>query len=402
MASNNLFDVASDEDQIKIPQPQFDHSVEKPPKPATPEPHIAIDVEVDYFTSDDGDIISHDHNLNNDGEALHRFILTHAASPPAYAVQLCGTHNETRTRTAYRQVNGRPSPTSSFSIDLTPHVVLGPTHWSLPDSDPAYRGLMVRQTQHGESRSKASKEQIDLFKIWEHERALKGIPPWVSRDGIDTTTVLKSSKTFRQWIDEYCASRKILKEFIYEKVIHGWDVQAVENALRDKIKETQYRGVVEIAFTMTGTKICIRPDNRLSRLLSNLFYKVLLMLILVYPFIWLFKRYNRRGGGRWEVCGGAYAMKHVEPLKEDILPASESPSAEAPSPRIVDTPDGRVRLTGLSEGEWFRRWEEVIKRAVVVGTKRPLDEPMSNPGDGPVDMAQALWGYSLPGTGTNL
>jgi hypothetical protein len=31
---------------------------------------------------------------------------------------------------------------------------------------------------------------------------------------------LRSSKTLREWADDYCASPKYLKEFVYEKVSH--------------------------------------------------------------------------------------------------------------------------------------------------------------------------------------
>ncbi|KAF8875060.1 hypothetical protein BD779DRAFT_1450402, partial [Infundibulicybe gibba] len=357
------------------------------------------------FTSANGDIISHDRDLNNDSEELHRFLVTYAAFPPSYTVQLRGTHKETHIHTALLSVDDdyevydEPHTVTikdfQFSIDLTPHLSLGPTHWSLPDSEPAFRGLMVRQMQRRTSRPKPNEEKMALSKAQEHERALEGTPPWISYHGAGNTSSLQSSKTLRQWVDEYCASPKILKEFMYEKDIYGWDVQSVEKALRDKIKQTHYRGEIQVVFVKTGAKIYIRPHSRLSRLLSNRFCKILLWLILVYPLIWLWKRYSVTGGGRWEVCGAAYGMKHVEPLEADTPESEASPAAAAGS-RVVDTPGGRVRLIGLSEGEWFRRWEGVVQHAVRVGLQRPLDEPMKDPEDGPADVAQGLWGYNLP------
>lgn len=77
---------------------------------------------------------------------------------------------------------------------------------------------MVRQVQAPEGRRKATKDETASFKLWESERADKGFPPWASRDGKQDLNVLQSSQTLRQWADEYCASPKYLKEFVYEKV----------------------------------------------------------------------------------------------------------------------------------------------------------------------------------------
>ncbi len=57
---------------------------------------------------------------------------------------------------------------------------------------------------------------------------MRGFPPWIGslnaqREGtIDETNVLKSSKSLREWADEYCASEKHLKEFVYKKVSVVW------------------------------------------------------------------------------------------------------------------------------------------------------------------------------------
>lgn len=58
-------------------------------------------------------------------------------------------------------------------------------------------------------------------------RKAHGLPPWVASgpeswfqqsDTPQCPVVLQSSKTLRQWADEYCASDKLLKEFTYTKV----------------------------------------------------------------------------------------------------------------------------------------------------------------------------------------
>ena len=84
------------------------------------------------------------------------------------------------------------------------------------------------------------------------------------------------------------------------------------------------------------------------------------MILLIFPFIWLFKRFHSRGGGLWEVCGGGYALKRWELV--DRRQAEDMPSSP-----VIQTPQGTARLVGVREGEWFRRWEGTIIRAVLGG-----------------------------------
>ncbi|KAG5647959.1 hypothetical protein DXG03_006993 [Asterophora parasitica] len=353
-----------------------------------PSPHAVVDFsvpegrppsfapyEAEFFRSSDGDIISHDHHLNEDGD-----------------------HLETRTRQVARTVNDRTEYHTetytvtvqdfNFSIDLTGLVARGPVHWSFADSEPAYRGLMVRQVQAPEGRRKATKEETESFKAWEYQRAEKGYPPWASRDGNQNLDVLQSSQTLRQWADEYCSSPKHLKEFVYEKFVHNWNIQGLAEAIRGAILQTHYQGRISVDFNLSATKIFIRPDNRLSRTLSKTWVKVLLCIFLIYPFIWLFKRYHSRGGGRWEVCGGAYALKYTEPVDAASWKSDRNDVVPSAPPRIVETELGPQKLYGEREGEWFRRWEAVVKRSVALRVQRSV--PMRDVREGPAD---ALDGY---------
>jgi hypothetical protein len=85
---------------------------------------------------------------------------------------------------------------------------------------------MVREIESPEGRRKATRDEIKTCKAWSRQRIGSGFPPWVGSDNSHATAsgmlgginVLKSSKTLRQWADDYCASPKVLKEFLYEKV----------------------------------------------------------------------------------------------------------------------------------------------------------------------------------------
>lgn len=172
-------------------------------------------------------------------------------TPPTYHLHCRGTHDETRTRVAsYPDNKGRVRYRSEsytetvtdfdFTIDIgrnLPTTSSGPVHWSVPDSEPAYRGKMVKEVElcyaeaqtAGKARRKANRRENKSSKAWEHERIERGLPPWVGNEyrrhgqqsdliSLDEGSGLRSSKTLRTWADEYCASPKHLKEFTYEKV----------------------------------------------------------------------------------------------------------------------------------------------------------------------------------------
>lgn len=195
--------------------------------------------------------------LRNPGEALYRFLLAHSSTPPTFHLHINGTHNETRTRIVnshhhHHGDNGHRHSVDNtrtetytelvvdfdFHIDLTPNIVTDPAHapvqWSVPDDEPAYRGRVYQQvevsgTPIGETRMrKCKRRERKGYKLWCEERMNKGLPPWVgsypyilssSRNGLPEGEIqLKSSRTVRQWCDDYCTSQKILKEFVYTKV----------------------------------------------------------------------------------------------------------------------------------------------------------------------------------------
>lgn len=91
----------------------------------------------------------------------------------------------------------------------------------------------------------------------------------------------------------------------------------------------------------------MHPDGTMSRAISNKCIKFLLIITLIYPFIWLFKRYYGQGSGRWVIGGSSYAPKR------------RAPSAE-----------GEVGLIGEGEDEWMRRWEGTIQKSV---TEQKID-----------------------------
>ncbi|KAH6917410.1 hypothetical protein BKA70DRAFT_333703 [Coprinopsis sp. MPI-PUGE-AT-0042] len=453
---------------------------EHPDQPPQFEPPAFTLYDASHFEVGYGDVCSHDPHLNTDGEALYRFLLENSSRIPFTRVSVKGSHTEHRTRwVTERDDEGRSSQRAEtysenvtdfdFCFDIGPPNDTQPIQWSVSDQEPAYRGTLVRETEQvslpgldGTSRvkRKALRMEVKAHKNWAEQRSQLGLPPWSTIDDIDLsdspailspysatplpnatwienlTTIernpIRSTKNVRDWADEYCASPKYLKEFVFQQELYGWNLAQLEGAIRSAVVSTPYSGNLEVSFTKHRSRIYIRPNNRLSRMLSNKWFKFLSILLLIYPFIWLFKRFHSRGGGKWQVCGAAYPIKRWVPCGEDAsplppdtdeeglpqLPAYEanphppssssstptvtkgvyatpstSSSSRSPNPsssRFIRTPSGPKMLQGDREGEWFRHWEHTIKRAVMNRYRSSV--PLSNPGEAP-DRIRVLDGY---------
>ena len=118
-----------------------------------------------------------------------------------------------------------------------------------------------------------------------------------------------------------------------------------------------------VQFEVHANKVIVRPDSRLSRALSKLWVQILLFITLVYPFIWLYRRFSARGGGRWTVAGGAYALKCWVVPSNNVQPGAPA--------SVFNTPDGPRILVGIREAEWLQAWEATIHGAVMKRMTNP-------------------------------
>jgi hypothetical protein len=157
--------------------------------------------------------------------------------PPTFVVHCRGTHEETHTRVVDRtDSRGRwrtdtefySETVTDFDFGIEYKVPRRATQWTVGDDEPAYRGRMHREVGQPGQITKADRSTKKRFKAWLAGRGRRGLPPWVGPQndrpegyatfGTGSADVLKSSWTLRQWADNYCQSRKIFKEFKYEKV----------------------------------------------------------------------------------------------------------------------------------------------------------------------------------------
>jgi hypothetical protein len=403
---------------------------EEPPPEFTP--YVA-----QCFVVGDGDVVSHDPHLNSDGEALYRFLLSQSSTPPVLRIRCQGTHSEFRPRSRSSSFNridinspalsfdSRHSSYShhhhhhhlnmgqnrhphrhhghmetvtdfDFTLDLTSLILPTPALFSTPDSEPAFRGTVTRTYGSGSHMGTLGWKQTRKWKKTRRERQGLGMAPWIATaDTIafsssvtkaaqsHTSEGLMSNRSLRDWADEYCASSVHLKEFIFTKHVYNWNVTSIQAALESHIAKSYdtrlvQSGAIIVSVETSADKVYIRPDNGLSRALSNKWIKFFLVITLIYPFIWVYMRFGG-GAATWDVCGAAYAMKKYLPLDgtEELSdegqgqgrPSSSShgsdgessstPTREPPL-RIVRTPQGPRKVLGTREGEWFKEWESTI------------------------------------------
>ena len=141
-----------------------------------------------------------------------------------FVIHCRGTHSERRTRLV--NINGQVTPethtetVTDFDFKIRQPVPPRATQWTVADDEPAFRGCMKREVGLPGHATESDGDTKKRFKAWQEERLRRGLPPWVGpnderREGANS---LRSSWTLRQWVDNYCQSQKIFKEFVYEKV----------------------------------------------------------------------------------------------------------------------------------------------------------------------------------------
>ncbi len=92
----------------------------------------------------------------------------------------------------------------------------------------------------------------------------------------------------------------------------------------------------------------------------------------------MFKRYHPLGGGRWQVYGGAYALKRWIPHDNGNGNSDNGPPPPGgPDPDAKVKPDAGGLFSDVREGERFRVWQGTIVRAVMNGyrSSEPLYAP---------------------------
>ncbi|MBW0483763.1 hypothetical protein O181_023478 [Austropuccinia psidii MF-1] len=156
----------------------------------------------------------------------------------------------------------------------------------------------------------------------------------------DQRDLVRTETELRQWCDDYCNSKKHLKQFTVQKIIFGWDLAMLENELLKWLRELPHLRATHfsVEFHHTSSKIVVRPVNSLSKLFSlSGFYKFMLTITLIYPIIWLIRYLVL--GVEYDVVRVAYPLVYWQTNNEhDQLDRSAA---------------SKLVLKGQTERNWF-------------------------------------------------
>ncbi|ORZ24568.1 hypothetical protein BCR42DRAFT_403196 [Absidia repens] len=245
----NTGDYGDNEPLLSIDQQQQLTPPQQNPFQGRPPPPNYTIYHAQYETKKSG-LLSRDHHLNNDGEALAQFLQQHNV-PPNMKIKFYGYHEETYYRsrnTRDEEGNWREErePVTkrvddfNFDIDCSATV------------DSTCRGLYVLpdpKTGH--------------------------------------------IKTVRELCDDYVHEVNQLKELRLTKVI-DWDYAQLTRAFTSAIRAHGYYHSVVISYELGNHKITIKTDSTVSRLSDNKAIRFLFFItclwIFAWPILWLCKK----------------------------------------------------------------------------------------------------------------
>ncbi|KAG8854884.1 hypothetical protein FRB96_007284 [Tulasnella sp. 330] len=394
----------------------------------------------------------------SEGETLYNFVTTHGSSRPYLLLQCKGSHREWRTRKHIRYEDGKTITSTEtysemindfdFTIEASEAILPGSITWLVGDREATYRGrkrlevdntpIMVTEVEgqmvpmdleagNTGKRSttwsrKATKSEKEASAVWRKRREDWGYAPWALIRGTirgtegcvespetryqlqyaangpfgmsDDGEISSPSKTLRQWTDEYCASPKLVKDFTFQKVVHGWNMDSLRQAVGSAIRANYpHRDEPVVSIRLEASNITVQSNNWYTFIVSNRWILGFMWITAIFPlFIWPFKQFVRSGSGEWRVAGCAFALTKWEHLS-DSAPGETAESyhqrttetlvdtgPSAPATPLKATSKGVSKLVGESETQWLARWEETIVGYVKQGymSSVPITQPLES------------------------
>lgn len=242
---------------------------------------------------------------------------------------------------------------------------------------------------------------LELTRIVSSDAA--GLAPWsTSKYALPSATTtasdpnpLASSRTLQDWCKSYTSSPATFKDLTFPTTTYGWNTLALRNAVYNLLlsmgystnREPSYHLRVELK--SSPHSIRVRSPSFFNKMFFFKGYIFLAWLALIYPLLWLWRRFVPGAGARWEVMGSAFPTNRWVLLK-DTHPTETLEEARS---RLITTSTqeypwvthetkwlSRMRLgpggvwvwAGLREGDWYRKWEGAIRNATTGQYQGPL------------------------------
>jgi len=323
---------------------------------------------------------------------------------------MTGTHTETHVRQV-ADADGKGSHEErhtetitdfSFSIDLSDVFTEDPILYTVKDDVPAFRGAMRMAVESGgtvpierralvsgtvqsvqENAIEAGRRgecSLNMFiDITDHLPLVVGRPPWLISGDLTSSfdeaamgaTPQASSRTFEEWLEDYVQSKRVVKEFKFAKEVFAWDLNSLTTSIEQLIRSTGYRSTIRVQFQTSPKKVHVYSPNVISKIFSSYLLIFLTTVILIFPFLWMWRRWWPGAGGRWEVSGAAFRLKRWELLRGTYPGETEQAAlGRLGGPQAISGTrfragrDGVWVLRGVHEADWFRHWEETIRCGV--------------------------------------
>lgn len=251
-------------------------------------------------------------------EQLMAQINTSASIPPRAHVRVLGTHS------AMVDEGGKKKKKTITDFDVlvevTPYLFSDATRKislmevrTVENSEKAHRGTIFKK------RAPGSKQDIEILEV--------------------------PKPTLKEWCHRYCASSARVKCFTLQRRVLGFDEEKIRKLLTDLVRNTNYRGNVQILLQISDQYVTVYNDcfvNR-SRLTAWIVWLCYLtfMWLLTWPFLF-------------------FATKKFEVVTSDWHFS-----------KIQD--DGTKRYVSMSEDHWYNTWARAIHNAVMLKKQTTLD-----------------------------
>lgn len=273
------------------------------------------------FRHDDTRAYYLDARLDNDPEHLESQVREWAARPPRPFVRAYGYHNEPR-RNKDGKTESRKITDFDVQVEVTPYL---------------YADAAARQSWR-ELRTVGNDDQARRGTVFRCRAACCGTGS-IQLGQLETPSLT-------QWCHMYCASHSGLKSFVLRRRVLGFDEDAVKERVACMVRDTNYKGHLQVSFLLRDETVEIWNDCRVNRWrltkwICMLFY-VSMLWLLTWPY--LFCR-----------------TKKFETVTADWYFSK-------------DDGEGRKRYVSLSESQWYNLWGRALAKAVLSKRQGTLNQ----------------------------
>jgi len=250
-----------------------------------------------------------DSRFDTEPSFLKSHINTWSQRPPRASVRLHGTHSQQVDKDGKKE---RQTVTDfDVKIELTPYlysdIINGVSMSSLrtaENTDEVRRGTVLRK------RAPGATQHIEVG---------------------------SAKPTVQEWCHRYVASHATLKGFMLQRRVVGFDEEKVRQKLTALVRDTNYRGHLEVTFPMEDSIVQVFNDTRINRWRLTPWIVWMCIFTLMFLFTWPYLFFATK---RFEVVTVDWSYSYIDE-------------------------NGRQKYVSISEDQWYNMWGRAINKAVL-------------------------------------